>query len=415
MKSKIVRGIINGGVLAAVAALGITVYQLGTKPIAENPQEENSVQVEETGLEEELSDGENAEDAAAAGDGWQDAAQDEISDGETGDEAGLSGASEAGADGVTGSIRETAGSGTAENAAADADNGSGTDDRSVSAAAGADRSRTDGTGNTADNAGNTSAEGAVNNGAGASTDTAETSAVGIAAQALDFTEDSIMEWPVRGTVLVDYNMDETVYYPTLDQYRVSSAIALQAVEDAPVYAAADGQVLSVVQDACTGTTVTMELGQTAIIANGPWMISDFYDTSMVEDGFADKVGTAMYPGDVMYNSGKIGFNVASKDEKTLDATLTFVKFLTNEESQLKMLEITGDIPAMEGLTSDNVKPLVNEVIANGDKAAHRINDFQSLWYANVVDEISIQYPLLAQGEITPEEFAQALTDAAQKN
>ena len=60
MKSKIVRGIINGGVLAAVAALGITVYQLGTKPVVENPQEENSVQMEETGLEEELSDGENA-------------------------------------------------------------------------------------------------------------------------------------------------------------------------------------------------------------------------------------------------------------------------------------------------------------------------------------------------------------------
>lgn len=240
MKSKIVRGIINGGVLAAVAALGITVYQFGTKPIAENPQEENSAQAEETGLEEELSDGENAEDAAAAGDGWQDAVQDEISDGENGDEAGLSGASEAGADadGVTGSIRETAGSGTAENAAAYADNGSGTEDRSVSAAAGAE-----GVGNTADNAGNAAAEGAVNNGAGASTDTAETSAVGIAAQALDFTEDSIMEWPVRGTVLVDYNMDETVYYPTLDQYRVSPAIALQAVEDA-----------------CTGTTVTMELG-----------------------------------------------------------------------------------------------------------------------------------------------------------
>lgn len=265
MKSKIVRGIINGGVLAAVAALGITVYQLGTKPIAENPQEENSVQVEETGLEEELSDGENAEDAAAVGDGWQDAAQDEISDGETGDEAGLPGVSETGADadGVTGSIRETAGSGTAESAAADADNGSGTEDRSVSAAAGAegaDISHTEGTGNTADNAGNAAVEGAVNNGAGASTDTAETSAVGITAQALDFTEDSIMEWPVRGTVLVDYNMDETVYYPTLDQYRVSPAIALQAVEDAPVYAAADGQVLSVVQDACTGTTVTMELG-----------------------------------------------------------------------------------------------------------------------------------------------------------
>ena len=157
------------------------------------------------------------------------------------------------------------------------------------------------------------------------------------------------------------------------------------------------------------------MGETAIIANGPWMISDFYDTSLVEEGFADKVGTALYPGGVMYNSGKIGFNVASKDEKTLDATLEFVRFLTSDESQKLMLEMTGDTPASENIKSDNVKPLVNEVLENGNKAERCINDFQSLWYANVVDEISIQYPLLAQGQITPEQFAQALTDAAGKN
>ena len=142
MKSKIVRGIINGGVLAAVAALGITVYQLGTKPIVENSQEENSVQ-----MEEELSDGENAEDAAVTGNGWEDVAQDEMTDGAAGDETGLSGASENGADadGVTGSIRETAGSGAAENEGtagtdgntmADVNNGSGAENKSVSAAAG---------------------------------------------------------------------------------------------------------------------------------------------------------------------------------------------------------------------------------------------------------------------------------------
>lgn len=256
MKSKIVRGIINGGVLAAVAALGITVYQLGTKPVVENSQEENSVQMEETGLEEELSNGENAEDAADAGNGWEDAAQDEMTDGAAGDETGLAGASEDGADadGVTGNIRETAGSGTAENA--------GTDGNAVAERAG---NSTVGTGNVVDNAnaGNaaTTGENATNSGAETSSaDTAETSAAGIAAQTLNFTEDSIMEWPVRGTVLVDYNMNETVYYPTLDQYRVSPAVSLQAVEDAPVYAAADGQVLSITQDACTGTTVTMELG-----------------------------------------------------------------------------------------------------------------------------------------------------------
>ena len=60
-------------------------------------------------------------------------------------------------------------------------------------------------------------------------------------------------------------------------------------------------------------------------------------------------------------------------------------------------------------------PLVNETTALTENAKHNINDFQSLWYANVVDEISVQYPLLAQGTITPEQFAQALTDAALKN
>ena len=155
--------------------------------------------------------------------------------------------------------------------------------------------------------------------------------------------------------------------------------------------------------------------ETAIIANGPWMVADFYDTSMVEEGFADKIGTAMYPGGVMYNSGKIGFNVASKDEKSLEAAVTFVKFMTSADSQKKLLEIAGEAPASNSVTSDNVKPLVNEVIENANNAERSINDFQSLWYANVVDEISVQYPLLAQGQITPEEFAQALTDAAQKN
>ncbi len=275
MKSKIVRGIINGGVLAAVAALGITVYQLGTKPIVENSQEENSVQMEETGLEEELSEGENAEDAAVTGNGWEDVSQDDFSDdGVTGDETGLAGTTENGADtDGAGSSQETAGTGSSvgnndgtAGYVATGNSGSGADVKSASAA-GAESTGSStagvGTGNTADNinAGNAATGGMTANGdAGTSTDTAETSAAGIAAQTLNFTEDSIMEWPVRGTVLVDYNMNETVYYPTLDQYRVSPAIALQAVEDAPVYAAADGQVLSIIQDACTGTTVTMELG-----------------------------------------------------------------------------------------------------------------------------------------------------------
>ena len=254
MKSKVVRGIINGGVLAAVAALGITVYQLGTKPLTES--KDDSVQMEETGLEEEISDEGDAEvsgsGSAEEADGSGSADEDAVKNAAV-DADGMDGSNGTGdvADGDSSAAGTGAAAANANrsNSAADV----GVNGSAVSKAAG----------KLADGTGTDSAEtaSAGNNSTGnTGTDSTETSAAGIAAQNLNFTENSLMEWPVRGTVLIDYNMNETVYYPTLDQYRVSPAIAVQAVEDAPVYAAADGQVLSVEQDACTGTTVTMELG-----------------------------------------------------------------------------------------------------------------------------------------------------------
>lgn len=254
MKSKVVRGIINGGVLAAVAALGITVYQLGTKPLTES--KDDSVQMEETGLEEEISDEGDAEVSGSGSTEETDGSG--IADGDSVKNAAVDADGMADSSG-TGDVADGGSSAAGTGAAAANANGSnsaadaGVNDSAVSKAAG---KLADGTG--ADSAEIASAG---NNSTGnTGTDSTETSAAGIAAQNLNFTENSLMEWPVRGTVLIDYNINETVYYPTLDQYRVSPAIAVQAVEDAPVYAAADGQVLSVEQDACTGTTVTMELG-----------------------------------------------------------------------------------------------------------------------------------------------------------
>lgn len=88
----------------------------------------------------------------------------------------------------------------------------------------------------------------------------DVSASALSAPKLSFSEDTLMEWPVHGTILLDYNMDQTVYFPTLDQYKLSPAIAVQAVEGAPVIAAANGTVYSIEEDAQTGTTLTMELG-----------------------------------------------------------------------------------------------------------------------------------------------------------
>lgn len=88
----------------------------------------------------------------------------------------------------------------------------------------------------------------------------ETAAGAAADPSLSFSEETQMEWPVNGNILLDYNMDQTVYFPTLDQYKLNPAIAVQAVEGAPVLASVPGTVYSIEENVQTGTTVTMELG-----------------------------------------------------------------------------------------------------------------------------------------------------------
>ena len=77
---------------------------------------------------------------------------------------------------------------------------------------------------------------------------------------LNFTESSLMEWPVSGQVVIDYNMDNTVYFPTLNVYKTSPAIAISAEAGTPVMAVANGQILSITENEETGTTVTVDMG-----------------------------------------------------------------------------------------------------------------------------------------------------------
>ena len=77
---------------------------------------------------------------------------------------------------------------------------------------------------------------------------------------LNFTEDSQMLWPVNGQVVIDYSMDATTYFPTLDQYKYNDALMLGCESGEPVQAAANGQVISISEDVETGTTMVMDLG-----------------------------------------------------------------------------------------------------------------------------------------------------------
>ena len=80
------------------------------------------------------------------------------------------------------------------------------------------------------------------------------------ASSANFTSDSKMIWPVSGTVLVNYSMDKTVYFATLDQYKYNPALVISGAEGDQVLCGAPGIIKSIDVTAQTGTTVTVDLG-----------------------------------------------------------------------------------------------------------------------------------------------------------
>jgi septal ring factor EnvC (AmiA/AmiB activator) len=78
--------------------------------------------------------------------------------------------------------------------------------------------------------------------------------------ALSFGDGDTLVWPVVGNVLINYSMDKTVYFPTLDQYKYNPAIVIKANEGDMITAAAAGKVTEVFTDPQIGNAVTMDLG-----------------------------------------------------------------------------------------------------------------------------------------------------------
>lgn len=110
---------------------------------------------------------------------------------------------------------------------------------------------------------------------------------------LDFSEDDALVWPIVGDVLINYSMDKTIYFPTLDQYKYNPAIVISATQGENITAAADGRVTSVSYDPGTGNTVVMELGNGYELTYGQLENITVSEGSFVHVG--DGIGTVAAP------------------------------------------------------------------------------------------------------------------------
>ncbi|MBQ7841542.1 MAG: peptidoglycan DD-metalloendopeptidase family protein [Lachnospiraceae bacterium] len=77
---------------------------------------------------------------------------------------------------------------------------------------------------------------------------------------LHFAEENELQWPIVGNVLLNYSMDKTIYFPTLEQYKYNPSIVIASTQGTDVKCAAKGVVKSIYNDPQTGNTVVMNLG-----------------------------------------------------------------------------------------------------------------------------------------------------------
>lgn len=110
---------------------------------------------------------------------------------------------------------------------------------------------------------------------------------------LDFKEEDGLVWPIVGDVLINYSMDKTIYFPTLQQYKYNPGIVIAASQGASISAAADGRVTSVGYDPVIGNTVVMDLGNGYELTYGQLENITVSEGSYVSVG--DGIGTVASP------------------------------------------------------------------------------------------------------------------------
>lgn len=134
------------------------------------------------------------------------------------------------------------------------------------------------------------ADGETTTEADESQDTASVNAPG---SNLTFSPQEGLVWPIVGKVLINYSMDKTVYFPTLDQYKYNPAIMIQAAEGETITAAADGRVSSIYNDPQFGNCVQVELGDGYELTYGQLGNIELKEGDYMEVG--DVIGTVASP------------------------------------------------------------------------------------------------------------------------
>lgn len=103
-------------------------------------------------------------------------------------------------------------------------------------------------------------------------------------ETLHFKKENGVVWPIEGKVLLDYSMDSTIFFPTLEQYRCNPAMVISGAVNDKVYSISRGRIIEVFNSEETGCTVRQDLGDGYIATYGQLKELNFNVGDIVESG-----------------------------------------------------------------------------------------------------------------------------------
>lgn len=133
---------------------------------------------------------------------------------------------------------------------------------------------------------------------------------------LNFAQIQSMMWPVEGNVLLDYNMDSTIYFPTLEQYKCNPGLVIQSDVSQPVSAPANARVLEAGTNEEIGNYLVLDLGDSYSLTCG-----QLKEVQAVEGEYLEKgqiLGYVAEPTKYYTLEGPNVFLKLTKEGKTVD-------------------------------------------------------------------------------------------------
>ena len=135
-------------------------------------------------------------------------------------------------------------------------------------------------------------------------------------ESVTYNGTSKLTWPIKGNIILPYSVNSTIYFESLDQYRINKGILIEAKEGDEVKAVRKAKVREIKKSAEYGQTVLMDLGNEYTVLYGQLKDIRVKEGTMVNAG--EVIAKVAEPTSYYTLEGTNLYFQMEKDKKSVD-------------------------------------------------------------------------------------------------